>query len=62
MTSAACYLGEDAFQTTAGSVVVRKDNLVLLVDSTQLQDLPSPRSRSQVAVNMATIVMACWPD
>jgi hypothetical protein len=54
------YLGDDAFQTTAGSVVVRKDNLVMLVDSTALPEHPSPRTRSQVATNVATIVMACW--
>jgi hypothetical protein len=54
------YLGDDAFQTRAGSVVVRKDNLVMLVDSTTLPDHPSPRTRSQVATNVATIIMACW--
>jgi hypothetical protein len=54
------YLGDDAFATTTDSVVVRKDNLVLLVDSSTLADHPSPRSRGEVAVNVATIIMACW--
>jgi hypothetical protein len=54
------FLGEDGFQTPAGSVVVRKDFLVLLVDTTAFADLPAPRSRSQVANDLAAIVMACW--
>ncbi len=54
------YLGEDGFQATNGSIVVRKDNLVLLVDASKLADHPSPRSPSEVAVNVASIVMACW--
>jgi hypothetical protein len=54
------FLGDDGFATTNGSVVVRKDNLVLFVDSSALADHPSPRSRNDVAVNVATIIMACW--
>jgi hypothetical protein len=54
------YLGEDGFQTPAGSIVVRKDDLVLLVDTTTFADLAPPRSRSEVATNIAFIVMACW--
>jgi hypothetical protein len=54
------YLGDEGFATTNGSIVVRKDNLVLLVDTSSLADHPSPRSPGEVAVNVATIIMACW--
>jgi hypothetical protein len=54
------YLGEDGFATAQGSVVVRKDNLVLLVDTSTFADLPAPRSRAEVATNLATVIMACW--
>ena len=48
--------------TTNGSVVVRKDNMVLLVD---VQALPSmfgrPASaRSETAEIVATTIMGCW--
>ena len=54
------YLGQEGFQTTNGSVVVRKDNLVLLVDTSTFVDRPEPLSRGVIAVNLATVIMACW--
>jgi hypothetical protein len=54
------FLGEDGFATPAGSVVVRKDELVLLVDTTAFADRPSPRSRGEIATNIAVVIMECW--
>jgi hypothetical protein len=54
------YLGQEGFQAPNGSVVVRKDNLVLLVDASQLADHPAPRTPAEVAVNMAVVIMDCW--
>jgi hypothetical protein len=55
-------LGQGAFQTTDGSVVVRKDWKVLLVDST---GLPSqfgvpPTSSGDVAVTVGDVILGCW--
>ena len=55
-------LGQAAFQTTDGSVVVRKDWKVLLVDGT---GLPSrfgvpPTSASAVAFTVADVILGCW--
>jgi hypothetical protein len=55
-------LGQGAFQTTDGSVVVRKDWKVLLVDSS---DLPAqfgvpPTSSGDVAVTVADVILGCW--
>ncbi len=55
-------LGQGAFQTTDGSVVVRKDWKVLLVD---ISGLPSrfgvpPTSSSYVAVTVADVILGCW--
>jgi len=52
----------NAFQTEDGSVVVRKDFKVLLVDVTKLPSefgVPSA-SRGDVAINVAATVMGCW--
>jgi hypothetical protein len=52
----------NAFQTADGSVVVRKDFKVLLVDVTKLPaefGVPSA-SRGDVAINVAATVMGCW--
>jgi hypothetical protein len=55
-------LGQGAFSTTNGSVVVRKDYKVLLVD---IAGLP-PRfgvpatSSADVAVTVADVIMGCW--
>ena len=55
-------LGQAAFQTTDGSVVVRKDWKVLVVDGTGLpaQFGVPPTSRSAVAVTVADVILGCW--
>jgi len=55
-------LGDGAFVTTDGSVVVRKDYKVLEVDISHLpmQFGDPPQDRSSVAVSVATTVMGCW--
>jgi hypothetical protein len=55
-------IGEAAFRTTNGSLVVRKDYKVLVID---VSGLPAsfgkpPTARATVAVNIATVVMSCW--
>ena len=55
-------LGQSAFQTTDGSVVVRKDWKVLLVDNTGLpaQFGVPPTSSAAVAVTVADVILGCW--
>jgi hypothetical protein len=55
-------LGQGAFQTTDGSVVVRKDWKVLLVDSSGLppQFGVPPTSSGDVAVTVADVILGCW--
>jgi len=51
-----------AFQTRDGSVVVRKDFKVLLVDVTKLPErfgVPAA-PRGDVAINVAAAIMGCW--
>jgi hypothetical protein len=55
-------LGEGAYQTTKGSVVVRKDYRVLLVD---VSHLPAkfgqpPLAPIDVAISVASTIMSCW--
>jgi hypothetical protein len=55
-------LGQAAFQTTDGSVVVRKDWKVLLVDDT---GLPSqfgvpPTGAADISVTVADVILGCW--
>ena len=55
-------VGQGAFQTDNGSMVVRKDWKILTVD---ISDLPSqfgkpPTSRGDVAVTVADLILACW--
>ena len=55
-------LGQGAFQTTNGSVVVRKDWKVLLVD---IAGLPAqfgvpPTSSGDVAVTVSDVILGCW--
>ena len=55
-------LGQGAFQARDGSVVVRKDWKVLVVDTT---GLPSPFGRpptssADVAVTVADVILGCW--
>jgi len=55
-------IGQGAFQVKDGSVVVRKDYKVLLVDITKLPanfGVPSA-SRGDVAINVAETIMSCW--
>jgi hypothetical protein len=55
-------LGNGAFVATDGSVVVRKDFKVLLVDITHLpvQFGTPPQDRSDAALSIAATVMSCW--
>jgi hypothetical protein len=55
-------LGQGAFQTTDGSVVVRKDWKVLLVDSSTLpaQFGVPPTSSGDVAVTVGDVILGCW--
>ncbi len=55
-------LGQGAFQTADGSVVVRKDWKVLLVDDSHLpaQFGTPPTSSGAVAVTVADVILGCW--
>jgi hypothetical protein len=55
-------LGQGAFQVRDGSVVVRKDFKILLIDVTKLpaQFGVPPASRGDVAINVAETIMGCW--
>lgn len=55
-------LGQGAFQTTDGSMVVRKDWKVLLVDSAGLSaQFGQPLTSSgEVAVTVADVILGCW--
>ena len=55
-------LGQGAYQTKDGSVVVRKDWKVLLVDPTRLpaQFGVPPTSSVYVAVTVADLILGCW--
>jgi hypothetical protein len=55
-------LGDGAFQAPDGSVVVRKDYKILLVDVSNLPDqfgVPVA-SRGDVAINVGATIMGCW--
>jgi hypothetical protein len=55
-------LGQGAFQTSNGSMVVRKDWKILTVDISGLpgQFGKPPTSRGDVAVTVADLILACW--
>lgn len=55
-------LGQGAYQTDNGSVIVRKDWKILTVNITSLpaQFGVPPTSRSDVAVTVADVILACW--
>jgi hypothetical protein len=55
-------LGQGAFQTHNGSVVVRKDWKVLLVDVAGLppQFGQPPTGSGDVAVTVAVVILGCW--
>ncbi|MFG2820553.1 hypothetical protein ACGFX4_14120 [Kitasatospora sp. NPDC048365] len=57
-------LGEAAFARPDGSVVVRKDSMLLLVDVAGLPaGFGTPvRSRANIALTVATAVMTCWRE
>jgi hypothetical protein len=62
MTRKLANLGQGAFQTTDGSVVVRKDWKVLLVNVAGLPPkfgVP-PTSSADVAVTVADVILGCW--
>ena len=55
-------LGQGAFQVKDGSLVVRKDYKILLIDVTKLPaqfGVPSA-SRGDVAINVGETIMSCW--
>ena len=54
--------GQGAFDTRNGSVVIRKDYEVLLIDvrAPPAQFGNPSTSRESVAVNIATVITACW--
>jgi hypothetical protein len=55
-------LGQGAFQVKDGSVVVRKDFKILLIDVTKLPahfGVPAD-TRGDVAINVAETIMGCW--
>jgi len=61
-TESVSGLGQGAFQTTDGSLVVRKDYKVLLVD---ISGLPAqfgkpPTSASDVGNTIADLILGCW--
>jgi hypothetical protein len=55
-------LGQGAFSTTDGSVVVRKDYKILLVDVSGLPaEFGHPAtSAGDVAITVADVILACW--
>jgi hypothetical protein len=57
-------LGQGAFVTPNGSMVVRKDYKVLFVDISRLPaHFGAPlTARANAALNVATTIMDCWPD
>ena len=55
-------MGDAAFQVADGSVVMRKDDKVLLVDVAKLPaqfGLP-PANRGDMAVNVTQVILQCW--
>lgn len=56
------HLGQGAFQTTNGSVVVRKDWKVLVVNSVGLppQFGQPPTSSGDVTVTVSDAILGCW--
>ncbi len=55
-------MGDAAFQVADGSVVMRKDDKVLLVDVSKLpaQFGKPPASRGDFAVNVTEVILQCW--
>ncbi|MGE5156483.1 MAG: hypothetical protein ACM3JP_03185 [Betaproteobacteria bacterium] len=61
-TGGVSNLGQGAFRTTNGSIVVRKDSKVLLVDVTGLpaEFGQPPTTSGNVALTVADVILACW--
>ncbi|MEO6501621.1 MAG: hypothetical protein ABIQ09_06885 [Jatrophihabitantaceae bacterium] len=57
-------VGEQAYATKTGTAVVLKDSMTLRVDTTGLPEVfgPQEQRRTDLAYEMATIVMGCWVD
>jgi hypothetical protein len=55
-------IGDDAVATRDGSIVLRKDQKVLLIDVAKLPKRfgEPPFDRSQAAVAVAVTIMGCW--
>ncbi len=55
-------LGQGAFRVRDGSIVVRKDWKVLLVDTSGLHGKigSPPSSQSEVALDAAAVILGCW--
>jgi hypothetical protein len=62
VTRSLANLGQGAFQTTDGSVVVRKDWKVLLVNVAGLpaQFAIPPTTPTNIAVTVADVILGCW--
>jgi hypothetical protein len=61
-TGALGNLGQGAFRTSDGSIVVRKDWKVLLVDVSKLPDSfgRPPTSAADVGYTVADLILGCW--
>ena len=55
-------LGQGAFVTKDGNMVVRKDYKVLFIDTTKLpaEFGQPPDKPSDVGINVASVIMSCW--
>jgi hypothetical protein len=55
-------LGQGAFVTKNGSMVVRKDYKVLFIDTSKLpaEFGQPPDKPSDVGINVASVIMSCW--
>ncbi|MEO6501497.1 MAG: hypothetical protein ABIQ09_06250 [Jatrophihabitantaceae bacterium] len=55
-------VGERAYATKTGTAVVLKDDMTLRVDTTDLPAVfgPQQQQRTDLAYEMATVVMGCW--
>jgi hypothetical protein len=61
-SGAVANLGQGAFATPNGSLVLRKDNKVLVVEVGGLPEMfgvPST-TRAEVAITVALVILACW--
>jgi hypothetical protein len=55
-------VGQPAYASSDGNVLVRKDNFTLRVDATRLPAVlgPEHRDRADFAVEIATAIISCW--